>query len=82
MNGVRTYEPIDWRQIVLELRTQLYGRGFRRKYLALGIADNTINRLATGDINEPRYTVGVRLLEWHAQIVSKNQLRIPFAIKR
>lgn len=69
-HGHRPYEPIDWQRVVLALRARLHGCGFQRQYRSLGIDERTINRLARGEVREPRYTAGVRLLKLYEQTVS------------
>lgn len=58
---------IDWPQIIAEMR----GEGLMLKAIArkVGAAPTTIGNLAQGVTREPCYSVGIKLLELHAQHV-------------
>ena len=55
---------IDWQQVVLDLRTH-YGP-LSKVAKEVGSDERHINRLARGEVDEPRFSVGVRLADlWH-----------------
>lgn len=54
---------IDWQQIALNLRQS--GRPLTWVAKQIGCDEATINRLARGDVLEPRFSVGIQLLDLH-----------------
>lgn len=73
---------IDWMQITNELRTNYVHivpvkadgqkKGMRAVAHAVGGDADALNKIARGEVKEPKYSVGVRLLELHAKIKGKS----------
>lgn len=62
---------IDWQQLTISLR-QHY-KPLERVADELGISRQHINRLARGDVLEPRFNSGVRLLDLAYDVLPPDQ---------
>lgn len=62
---------IDWQQLTISLR-QHY-KPLERVADELGISRQHINRLARGDVLEPRFNSGVRLLDLAHDVLPADQ---------
>lgn len=62
---------IDWQQLTISLR-QHY-KPLERVADELGISHQHINRLARGDVLEPRYNSGVRMLKLAKDVLPADQ---------
>lgn len=62
---------IDWQQLTIALR-QHY-KPLERVADELGISRQHINRLARGDVLEPRFNSGVRLLDLAYDVLPADQ---------
>jgi hypothetical protein len=58
-----TYEPIDWQMLCLNLRSI---KPLSQIAKEIGCEEQTLTRLARSDVTEPRFTIGIRLLNAHA----------------
>jgi len=73
---------IDWSLILNQLRAKYVHnqsiksdgtrRGMKAIAYVVGSDDVTLNRLARGEVKEPKYSVGVKILELHKK-VCKNE---------
>ncbi len=54
---------IDWQRLALNIRQS--GLPLRQAALEIGLQQRSIDRLARGEIHEPRFTVGLLLLGCH-----------------
>ena len=61
--------PIDWSQIVLELRK--YGWPTSRVARHLGRCDLSLYRLANGEVREPQFGYGMDLLLLYRQVTRR-----------
>ncbi len=59
---------INWQRICLQLRAKYKPLAVIAK--EVGSCERHMNRLARGDVSEPRYTVGVKLLALHESVMS------------
>jgi len=60
---MRAVNMIDWQRVCLNLRQQ-YGNLHRVAKLTQ-LDERHLQRLARGEINEPRFNSGIRLLDLH-----------------
>lgn len=55
---------IDWSQITNEIRAS--GISLAAVSRSVGYDEKHLHRLARGEVNQPKYDVGVKILEIHA----------------
>jgi len=60
-------ENIDWQRICVELRRHY--KPLSQVAKEAGSDWQHLNRLARGDVQQPRYNTGVRLLNLHRQVL-------------
>lgn len=65
---------IDWQRVCLNLRAK-YGNLHRVAKLT-GLDERHINRLARGEVNEPRFNSGVKLLDLHFDVMGDRHTEI------
>ena len=56
---------IDWQRLCLNLRKQQPLAVFARE---IGCDEKTLHRLANGDVSEPRFSIGLELLNKHVDL--------------
>jgi len=71
---------IDWSLILIQLRAKYVHphpipnrddgtrRGMKAIAYVVGSDDVTLNRLARAEVHEPKYSVGVKILELHKKV--------------
>lgn len=69
---------VDWSLILNQLRAKYVHnqpvksdgtrRGMRAISYVVGSDPDTLNKIARGDVQEPKYSVGVKILELHQRI--------------
>ncbi len=65
---------IDWQQVTLNLRSN-YGP-LSRIAREIGAGPVHLQRLARGEIAEPKFTIGIRLLDLHFDVVGDRHVEI------
>jgi len=61
---------IDWQRVCLNLRTHY--RPLSRVAKEVGSDWRHLNRLARGEVRQPSFDVGVRLLDLHLDVMREN----------
>ena len=56
---------IDWQRLCLNLRKEKPLAVFSREF---GCDEKTLHRLANGDVSEPRFSIGIALLNVHVDL--------------
>jgi len=64
---------IDWQQLALNLRT--CGQVLTVLSKQLGLHEGYLCQLARGEINEPRFSIGLRLLNLHLDVCGAERQR-------
>jgi len=59
---------VNWQQIVLQLRGNY--KPLAAVAREIGCEEPTLNRLARGEVSQPRFDIGVKLLELHGSVMS------------
>jgi len=54
---------IDWKMVALNIRQS--GVSLSRAADLIGCDEQTINRLSRGDTKEPKFSIGVKILDLH-----------------
>jgi hypothetical protein len=62
--------PIDWQACCLQLRKH---KPLTQIALMIGCDDQVINRLARGEIAEPRFSIGLELLNLYTDLIGDTQ---------
>jgi hypothetical protein len=65
---------IDWQKVVLNLQNQ-YGP-ITRIGRELSIKDDHLRRLARGEVAEPRFNSGVKLLDLHFDVMGERHREV------
>ena len=65
---------IDWQKVVLNLRNH-YGP-LSRIGRELSIKDTHLRRLARGEVAEPRFNSGVKLLDLHYDVMGERHCEV------
>lgn len=66
----RHHPLVDWTMLLPLLRRHM---PLARIGAATGLCEETINRLARGDILEPKFSAGLRLLDIAADLISADE---------
>lgn len=63
---------IDWQRLCLNLRLKQPLAVYARE---IGCDEKTLHRLANGDVSEPRFSIGLELLNKHVDLFPEDHKR-------
>lgn len=62
--------PVDWQKALFNLRKH---KPLTRIADEIGCDEQTLNRISRGDVLEPRFTVGIAILNLHTDLVGADK---------